>query len=324
VLIEARVKLLSQCTKHAILKQYKTTRGQNNESKGEKQPNPKFCLLRQSQKSHANMGGSCEEYHSFAHDCWILAKGDMRQAVTLFRARVSQDVVSRADRYIRRWGARKTTQSKTKSGRPRSFDDRSAKTLATIWKRGFEVRGQRWGFTSVKHASQSHRRFKDIVQQSGVKCLKTVMRSMKRVDKNIKKVHQVAKVTIPQNIKDQRMKFCKRYKYYPMKYFKAVTWVDETSYEVKMKNKCVSGDKTGRNTFVEDPFHTRNKKDKIVLNVALAVNYKTGPLHLHWTTGTTGVTHNPPFVVRKLLNTIKRVPVLLKKRLCMWPALCKV
>lgn len=134
--------------------------------------------------------------------------------------------------------------------------------------------------------------------------MKTVTRSMKRVDKNIKKVHQVAKVTIPQNIKDQRIKFCKRYKYYPMKYFKAITWVDETSYEVKMKNKWVSGDRTARNIFVEDPYHTRNKRDKIVLNVALAVNYKTGPLHLHWTTGTTGVTHDPPFVVIDLPYTI--------------------
>lgn len=251
------------------------------------------------------MGGSCEEYHSFAHDCWVLAKGDMQQAVTLFRAQVSPDVISRADRYIRRWGARASMQSKKRSGRPRSIDNRSAKTLAKIWKKGFEAGGQRWGFTSLKHASQAHRQFRDIVQQSRVKCLKTVMRSMKRVDKNIKKVHQVAKVTIPQNIKDQRIKFCKRYKYYPMKYFKAVTWVDETSYEVKMKNKCVSGGMAGRNTVIEDPYHTRNKKDRIVLNVALAVNYKTGPLHLHWTTGTTGVVHNPPFVVRNLLHAIE-------------------
>lgn len=221
-------------------------------------------------------------------------------ATQLFNARVPNHDIRRPDRFIRRWASRENIISKKQPGRPTKMSNDTAKTLLKIWQKGNIKDGQRWGYTGVDHACRVNQVFRQGVECSGIKQSRTVERSLARVNDNKPvKVHQIPKATLPARVKEERIRFCKKYKRNPLKYFQAVTWIDETSLEVHMKDRMVSADHTGRRIFVADPMQARNRKDRVYLRAALAVNYVAGPLVLWWHTGTTGVTHDPPFQVVK-------------------------
>jgi hypothetical protein len=246
------------------------------------------------------MGKFHPQYRAVIQDCFKEAKGDLEVATQLFNARVPNHGIHRLDRFIRRWAPRENTKPLKQTGRPPKMSDETAKTLLKIWHKGNVKDGHRWGYTGVDHACRASPVFNQGVLSSGIKQSRTVERSLARVNDNKPiKVHQIPKATLPTRVKEERVRFCKKYKRNPLKYFQAITWIDETSLEVHMKDCMVSADQTGRRLFVEDPFQAKNKKDRIYLRAALAVNYVAGPLVLWWHTGTTGITYDPPYQVIK-------------------------
>ncbi len=243
------------------------------------------------------MPGSHERYRPIAQAVMAETNGAIREATKLFNKCVPNHDVQHVSEFLRYWWARRDVQTRKRSGRPHLMAKQDAERLADKWIKGYRVGQQRLGYQSIKHACKIDADFKTTMQAGNIKQPRTLMRNMQQVNKGVKKVPQLPKTTIVPINKTKRMKFCRKHERLPLRLFKAITWMDETSFEVRMPKMNVSADRTGKRLYVEDPYNVKDPRKAITLRAALAVNCAQGAVLLWWCTGTTGITHDPPFQV---------------------------
>lgn len=223
-----------------------------------------------------------------AHHAWHACDGDLDSAIVLFKTLCKGDVPPQVKRFVLTWGPRESAKNKPGQGRQCKIQNDVAKKLANMYKSGFNTRAGDRGYTSVDHAKRMSSTFAQLIADAGNPSNKTVMRAMRRVDKNLGKVRQCAKKQLSPQNKSYRRKVAGILKRIGKKQLHAVTWVDEVSKWVKLPDRLVAGDKRKGDRIVDDYFASKNKKQQIKISALLAVNYAVGPLYCKLLTGTTG------------------------------------
>lgn len=223
-----------------------------------------------------------------AHHAWNACDGDLDPAIALFKTLCKGNVPPQVRRFVLTWGPRNSAKNKPGQGRHCRIPNDVAKKMASLYKAGFKTSAGARGYTSVNHAKRMSSVFAQLIVDAGNPSNKTVMRAMRRVDKNLGKVRQCAKKQLSPQNKAYRRKVAGILKRVGKKQLHAVTWIDEVNKWVKLPDRLVAGDTRKGDRIVNDYFTARNKNQQIKISALLAVNYAVGPLHCQLLTGTTG------------------------------------
>ncbi len=229
-----------------------------------------------------------KELRILARQVWHACEGDLDRATASFKGLCKDKVPTQVKRFVLTWGQRDEVENKPGQGRVSIISHDTAKKLANLYMAGFKTSSGMRGYTSIDHAKRMSNTFAQLIADAGTPSNKTIMRAMRKANKNLGKVRQSAKKQLSPENKSYRRKVAGNLKRMGKKRLHAVTWVDEVSKWVKLPDRLVAGDKRKGDRVINDYFAARNKKRQIKVCAVLAVNYAIGPLHCKLLTGTTG------------------------------------
>ena len=246
------------------------------------------------------MGAKDEGMRLVAHEAWIQAKGDHREALQLFRQHPGSSGCKRPGRFILRWGKefsiRKSLSDRKRSGRPRKLDAASVSRAAKVFTQGHPHNGGSLPFTSINEAVEQSSELKEIVSTHAMSP-RTLLRNMQKARPDLVKRTEDLKPPMDSRLKQLRMSACDKLLDHGDQYFKRIFWLDAKTMHIVPKAKKVWIESRAPIPVRSDPRLPRSGRDRRTLHFYAMVNWCVGPVAIRFVTGTSGLQHEHPYMV---------------------------
>lgn len=245
---------------------------------------------------------------TLAADAWMFARGDMKEAVPVFKAwlREQRLTCSNHARFIRRWGIQRAVsfhlEDDKHTGSPRRLSAAHVEEALQGLLEGEQKGDTREAWASFAEYCRKSAVAADVLAGSGV-TEKHLLRALKAALPTLKRVRIEVRVFLSPETKQARVDAAKELLEKPKEWFDATVWADAKVLYVCPKSRKAWVDTATfdeNDTVVEDKRAAAKGKQLIKLKLYLAVNSLVGAVHLVYVTGTTGLRADrvdPPYTV---------------------------
>lgn len=231
-----------------------------------------------------------------AQQAYAESNGDIRLARHIFEQKKPTHRISNVCDFINRWGKLEVdspdtinVHDKPRAGRPRKLTEAEARQVASELKRGGRGKDRKTGYPSIKAATETNKRIKDIKNRTQASN-RTLVRAAKRADPNLGVKHRVRLRPVLSNVnKVKRRKAGRKLIRKSLTYRKRIFYIDSKKFYIQPKARKTWGPKDGKERIIVDSRKSKSWRDVKCLNYFVVVNWFTGAVYLQYVTGTQGL-----------------------------------
>ena len=260
------------------------------------------------------MGRIDEDTRLAAVVAWRSASGHYKTAMQLFKQHPKFKSISRPDRVLKHYSLRAAQgqglQDKQRSGRPRKLDQPTTARATQLFLAGSAQNGRQESFTGINEALSLNEELKGIVSTHNMSP-RTLLRNMQSHTPSLKKRTEDLKPILNTRLKNLRLAACSKLLQFSDRYFKRIFWIDAKTMHIMPSARRVWVDSSLPMPVKSDSRMPRSGRDRRTLHFYSMVTWSTGPVAIMFVTGTSGLQHAQPYMVRQLV--LKYAPEVL------WP-----